>query len=43
MKVIEQAGQQVGEFVKAVASFYETEWPTYKKQVKEAKLSWFRE
>tara|TARA_R110002012_G_scaffold256400_1_gene436506 strand:+ start:19999 stop:20148 length:150 start_codon:yes stop_codon:yes gene_type:complete len=43
VKVIEEAEQLVGDFVKAVDSFYATEWPAFKKQVEEAELSWFRE
>ncbi|WOK07869.1 hypothetical protein RT717_04410 [Imperialibacter roseus] len=43
VKVIEEAEQLVGDFVKAVDSFYATEWAAYKKQVEEAELSWFRE
>ncbi|MEQ8808391.1 MAG: hypothetical protein RIE59_04930, partial [Imperialibacter sp.] len=42
-KVIEEVEQLVGDFAKAVDSFYMTEWLAYKKQVEEAKLSWFRE
>jgi hypothetical protein len=43
VKVIEEAEQLVGEFVKAVDDFYSNQWLTYKRQVEGASLSWFRE
>jgi hypothetical protein len=43
VKVIEEAEQLVGVFAQAVDTFYTSDWPSYKKQVEEAKLSWFKE
>jgi len=43
VKVIEEAEQLVEEFVQAISNFYDSDWSAYKKQVEEAKLSWFKE